>query len=211
MRSFTCRLVITMLAVFAMSATAAFAEDTRCGFSTGAVLGVNVPQDTQVHHEFDFIWQFEVNAKYYLFWGVSLAAGTGYQYGKGKPDRYYVDGDWRGFDSGKLSYWKAWPSFGTLRVEFWRRGIWNPYIGAGGGITYLDIYRKGVIFHEKAANSGREWVPTYFGLAGFDIALGKYVAYRFEGRYRSMQTSDEFFDKLDFGGWDILTGVNVYF
>lgn len=205
-------IVLVALAAAALLLTApAQAVETRCGLSAGVTAGMTVPSNQEVHNEFDFLYRFEADVKYYLFWGVSLAGGTGYQYGQGTPERFYKDGEWFEFDDLGTSFWRAWPLFGALRVELWRYGMFNPYIGGGGGISYLNVYRKGYVVHQPVSNSGVQWLPTYFGLAGFDVALGKYLAVRLEGKYRVLQTTDEFFEKRDFGGLDIMAGINIYF
>jgi hypothetical protein len=204
----------TLLLALALTSGMAWALDvseTRCGISSGLVVGVGIPSDKGVHNEFDYEILIEANVKYYLFWGVSAGIDTGYLYSEGSPERVFWREEWHEFDPNGVSFWRAWPIFGTLRVELWRKGVVNPYIGGGGGVHYTVIYRKGYVENEKISNGEDEWVPVYFGTAGFDVALGKYFALRMESKYKVLQTTEEFFDGRDFGGWDVLAGFNIYF
>ena len=208
------RFVAAMLAIlFLLAAAPAFAQDveTRCGLSLGAVAGIGIPYQREVHNEFDYTINLEVNVKYYLFWGVAIAGGTGYQYSEGAPEQIWKDGAVMYLDTPGTSFWRAWPVFGTLRVEFWRYGIWNPYIGGGAGITYLDVYRKGYVQYQPVSNGEGQWALNYLGIVGFDITLGKYFALRTEGKYRTMATYEDFLRGYDFGTYDIFAGINVYF
>ena len=202
---------VVLVAILIVCAAQASAVETRCGISLGVTAGATIPHVPEIHNEFDFLYRIEANVKYYLVWGLSIDYATGYQYGEGVPERFYKDGTWLEFDETGTSFWRAWPNLGTLRLELWRYGVFNPYIGGGGGTTYLTVYRKGYVLRQPVSNSGDQWVPVWFGLAGFDVTLGKYLAVRLEGRYRSLQTTEEFFDKEDFGGWDIMGGINIYF
>jgi hypothetical protein len=203
-------LIFVALTILAVAPNAQ-AVDTRCGISTSAVVGTTIPFQPQVHDEFDYLLRIELSLKYYLYWGISIGGGAGYQYGEGLPQRYFVDDEWVEFDSTGTSFWRSIPFFATLRVEFWRKGIFNPYIGGGGGITYLNIYRKGYVLHQPVSNGHDEWDPNYFGLVGFDITLGKYVAILLEGRYSGLPTQDDFFKHYNFGGIDLLSGLTIYF
>ena len=205
---------LALIAIFAaalLMAAPAVAVETRCGLSTGLAAGLGYPYDEELHNEFDYLWLVEANVKYYLFWGVSIAGNTGFHYAQGRPESYYQQGEWHQFDNRGASFWHASPNYGTLRVEFWRKGLFNPYIGGGGGMYYLVLWRKGYIYYKKKSNGHDEWMPMYFGEAGFDIALSKYVALRFDGKYRVQKPKNPFFGDLDFGGYDFLFGVNVYF
>lgn len=201
-----------LVMVLVVAAAPAEAVETRCGISSGIKLGATIPSDPEIHNEYDYLFRLEANVKYYLVWGLSIAGGLGYQYGQGAPERFYNEEEkWVEFDTIGVSFWRSMPVFGTLRIEFWRMGKFNPYIGGGGGITYLTMYRKGYELNQPVSNGADEWVPHYYGLVGFDYAFHKYFAILFEGKYRILDPTDPFFDDYQFGGWDILGGLNVYF
>lgn len=206
-----CAIAIVLVAILFLAVPVNAQVETRCGLSTGFTAGATIPLDPEVHNEFDYLIRLELNAKYYLFWGVSIDGGVGYQYGQGSPERIFLDDNWVDLDMPGTSFWRAAPIFGTLRVEFWRLGLFNPYVGGGGGVTFLTIERKGYELNQPVSNGGQIWAPQYFGMAGLDIAMGKYWAIRFEGKYRFLPTNQEFFDNRDFGGLDIMGGINIYF
>jgi len=165
---------ILFVAIMVVWTPALAQVETRCGLSTGFTAGGSIPYDPEVHNEFDYLIRLELNVKYYLFWGVSIDGGIGYQYGQGAPERIFLEDTWVNLDVPGTSFWRAAPLFSTVRVEFWRLGTFNPYIGGGGGITFLTIERKGYELNQPISNGGQIWAPQYFGLVGFDIALGKY-------------------------------------
>ena len=206
------RRILLMLILFLVP-TPAIADDvdTRCGFSLGLDLGVTVPMEPEIFNEFDVFYRAELMTKYYLIWGLSLGAGFGIEYGEGEPEHYYAENQFTNFDEPGVGNFLSVPMFGVLRVEFWRKGIWNPYIGGGGGIAWAKLVRKGYVRRQPVSGADEEWIPTWFGLAGFDVAITKYVAVMTEWKYRWLISHREFFDKKDFGGIDVMVGVRFYF
>lgn len=206
------KLILLLLLIVLVPAAAATEEvDTRCGFSLGLNLGVTVPMEQEIYDEFDVFYRAELMTKYYLVWGLSLGVGLGIAYGEGTPEKYFLENQWADFDELGISTFTSVPMFGALRVEFWRKGIWNPYIGGGGGISWSQLIRKGYIRRQPTTGSDEEWIPNWFALAGFDIALTKYVAVMTEWKYRWLISQNNFFGKLDFGGVDVMVGVRIYF
>ncbi|MBZ0272122.1 outer membrane beta-barrel protein [bacterium] len=186
--------------------------EARCGLSAGAVAGPTFATDNELHDEFPYFLHIELNAKYYVLWNFSISGDLGYEYGEGAPKRFFHEGELVELDGTGQSFWRAMPYWATLRVEPFRKYPFNPYLGAAAGGKYLVIERKG---HERTiplSNSGDDWLVGYMGVAGFDWMINKFFFFRLEGRYSSIGgANEEFFRADDYGTYDGLAGINVYF
>jgi len=182
----------------------------RCGWSFGFALGPAVHTDMELKDEFNVPFDFEAEAKYYLWKPFSLAAALGTYYGEGNPEDLEWHGDWMDFDRDGVSFWRAYYLNLLARVEIGRYWIFNPYIGGGSGIVYNSLWRKGPVNAEPYSDSYMEWIVDYVGLIGFDVAVNEFVAIKLEGRWSFIPSQDTFTEKKDIGTWAGLLGFQIY-
>ena len=206
------RWVLALFWLAVLPGAAFSATDARCGLSAGAIVGPSIPADEEIKDEFPYLYHIEVNAKYYLLKVFSISVDLGYEYGQGTPKHFLHEDGQVDLDGRGTSFWRAMPFWGTLRLEVFRKSVFNPYIGAAGGGKYLVMERRGREREIPKANSGDEWLFGWMGIFGFDVMLDEFFFLRAEGRYSSLtSTQDEFFEEKDFGTMDVMVGLNVYF
>jgi opacity protein-like surface antigen len=209
------RHVLALMIAIALliSATAVSAKTAaRCGFSLGAVGGASIPTLPELKDEFPYLYHFEVNAKYYFLQVFSGSLDLGYEFGQGMPKRIFYKGKMTELDGRGSSYWSAMPYWATLRLEPLRRYAFNPYVGAAAGGRFLNLQKKGRSRQIAIADSGKEWLLGWMGLAGMDYRFTDFVFLRLEGRYSSTPGRvEKFFESKDYGAYDVLLGINIYF
>ena len=203
--------IILLAALIAAPSLSHAKTEARCGLSAGFVVGPSIPEDPDIRDEFMYLYHFEANAKYYFLKVFSISGDLAYQYGAGRPKRLWLEGQVHELDGRGRSFWRAMQSWGTLRLEPLRNYAFNFYLGAGAGYKYIVLERKGRERQIPISNSADEWIPTGMGMAGFDIMLTDFIAYRFEGRITFAKPNDEFFEEKDLNALEFLTGVNIYF
>ncbi len=203
--------MIILGALIALPNLAEAKTEARCGLSAGFVVGPGIPDDEDIRDEFMYLYHFEANAKYYFLKIFSISGDLAYQYGNGRPKRLWHEDEVHELDGRGRSFWRAMQSWATLRLEPLRYYSFNFFVGGGAGYKYIVLERKGRERQISISDSQAEWVPTQMGLAGFDIILTDFIAFRLEGRKVFAKPTRDFFEDKDLNALEVLTGVNIYF
>jgi len=207
------RIIPYAVALWLTMVSMASAENTaRCGLSAGIVGGVAVNTLPELKDEFNFLGNFEAEAKYYIWGPFSIAGAIGYIYAEGRPNKAEWQNQWVNYDGHGVSFIREGTFLPLVRIEIGRNWRFNPYLGGGAGAMYHTIERKGAVGHDVISASDSEWTTDFLGLVGMDVMFGEFFALRTEARWTFVNDYHMFTtEEHEMGTWNALAGIQIYF